>query len=126
MDLVDHVCLGFGFGALRAHWDLDGPARPVKVPFDGRIMMDDGEELLTAALSGLGVLLQSSEVVEPLIAGGRLVRPLPDYEAPARPFHLLYAPDRRPTLKLRSFVDWAVARFGMPPMHVMHGMGKWH
>lgn len=78
MDLVDHVCLSFGFGALRTHWDLDGPDGRVRVPVDGRIMMDDGEGLLAAALSGLGVLLQSSEMVEPLIADGRLVRLLAD------------------------------------------------
>lgn len=51
MDLVEHVCLGFDFGALRTHWDLDGPEGRVMVPIDGRIMMDDGEGLLSAALS---------------------------------------------------------------------------
>lgn len=112
MDLTRHVCLGFSFGALRTHWDLDGPDGRVTVPIDGRIMMDDGEALLSAALSGLGVMLQSAEMVEPLIATGQLVRLLPEYEAPARQFHLLYAPDRRPTPKLRSFVDWIVERFG--------------
>jgi hypothetical protein len=29
--------------------------------------------------------------------------------------HILYAPDRRITPKLRSFIDFAVARFGGPP-----------
>lgn len=115
MDLTSHVCLGFSFGALRTQWDLDGPNGRVTVPIDGRIMMDDGEALLSAALAGLGVLLQSSEMVEPLIAAGKLTRLLPTYEAPTRPFHLLYAPDRRPTPKLRSFVDWVIERFAKPP-----------
>lgn len=114
MDLTHHVCLGFSFGRLRTQWDLDGPEGRVTVPIDGRVTMDDGEALLSAALAGLGVLLQSAEMVEPLIAAGRLVRLLPDYEAPARPFHLLYAPDRRPTPKLRSFVDWVTERFADP------------
>lgn len=115
MDLRHHVCLGFSFGTLSTHWELDGPDGRITVPIDGRITMDDGEALLSAALAGLGVLLQSSEMVEPLIAAGKLVRLLPDYEAPARPFHLLYAPDRRPTPKLRSFVDWVTERFADPP-----------
>lgn len=36
----------------------------------------------------------------------------PDYPIPTRPFHLLYAPDRRMTTKLCSFVDFALATFG--------------
>lgn len=111
-DLARHVCLGFAFGALRTQWDLDGPDGRVSVPIDGRVMMDDGEALRAAALAGLGIVLQSAEMVEPLVASGQLVRLLPAYAAPARPFHLLYAPDRRPTPKLRSFVDWATAQFG--------------
>lgn len=112
MDLTNHVCLGFSFGTLHKYWDLDGPHGRVTVPIDGRIVMDDGEGLLAATLAGLGILAQSSEMVEPLIAEGRLIRVLPDYEAPAKPFHLLYAPDRRPTPKLRTFVDWALEHFG--------------
>ncbi len=34
------------------------------------------------------------------------------YEAPNRPLHLLYAPDRQMTPKLRSFIEFAVAAFG--------------
>jgi DNA-binding transcriptional LysR family regulator len=40
------------------------------------------------------------------------VRVLPKYRAPDRPLHLLYAPDRQMTPKLRSFIEFAVAAFG--------------
>lgn len=43
---------------------------------------------------------------------GRLVEVLPDYPIPTRPFHVLYAPDRRMTPKLRSFIDFVLAKFG--------------
>ncbi|WP_273646758.1 LysR substrate-binding domain-containing protein [Pseudomonas aeruginosa] len=46
------------------------------------------------------------------IEASRLVRLLPAYDPPARPLHALYAPDRRMTPKLRSFLDFAVQRFG--------------
>jgi len=39
------------------------------------------------------------------------MRILPDYEPPSRQMHLLFAPDRRITPKLRSFIDFAVERF---------------
>lgn len=48
-------------------------------------------------------------VVEDEIDAGRRVRVLPDYDGPFRPVTLLHTADRRPTLKVRSFVDWAVS-----------------
>lgn len=65
----------------------------------------------------MGLLLQPAELVEPEIAAGRLVRVLPKYAALTRPLHLLYAPDRQMTPKLRSFIEFAVATFGISRMH---------
>jgi len=76
------------------------------------MMVDHGEPLLFAALEGLGIMLQPTEMVRDALADGRLVRLLPEWEHPGRPMHLLYAPDRRPTPKLRSFIDFALAEFG--------------
>jgi DNA-binding transcriptional LysR family regulator len=43
---------------------------------------------------------------------GSLVVVLPDYQAPSRSLHVLYARDRRVTPKLRSFLDFAREHFG--------------
>ena len=112
MDLASHECLGFAHTELRTHWRFDGPGGLVTVPVTGRLMVDSGEALLVAARAGMGVLLQPAELVEPDIAAGRLVRVLPKYRAPDRPLHLLYAPDKQMTPKLRSFIEIAVAAFG--------------
>ena len=112
MDLASHECLGFSHTELRTHWRFDGPGGLVTVPVTGRLMVDSGEALLMAARAGMGVLLQPAELVEPDIVAGRLVRVLPKYRAPDRPLHLLYAPDRQMTPKLRSFIEFAVAAFG--------------
>jgi DNA-binding transcriptional LysR family regulator len=77
-----------------------------------RVVANDGQSLLTLALAGLGLLLQPAALVRDAIDAGPLVRLLPDDEAPGRPFHILYAPDRRITPKLRSFIDFAIDRFG--------------
>jgi DNA-binding transcriptional LysR family regulator len=111
-DLARHDCLGYAHTELRTHWSFDGREGRVTVPVDARLLVDHGEPLLQAALAGLGVMLQPLELVREALADGRLVRLLPDYEVPTRPFHVLYAPDRRVTPKLRSFVDFAVASFG--------------
>ena len=112
MDLQRHDCLGFAYGSLRTHWDFEGRGGRVSIPLSSRVMMDNGEALLAAARAGLGVILQPTEMLLPEIDAGRLVAILPEYPAPSRPFHILYAPDRRPTPKLRSFIDFAVAAFG--------------
>jgi DNA-binding transcriptional LysR family regulator len=111
-DLQQHECLGFAHTELRTHWTFDGPGGRTVVPVTSRLMVDHGEPLLHAALAGLGVLLQPVELLQPALEDGRLVEVLPDYTAPARPLHSLYAPDRRMTPKLRSFIDFAVLAFG--------------
>lgn len=111
-DLQKHDCLGFAYTEMRTQWTFDGPEGRVVVPVSSRLMADHGESLLCAALAGLGILLQPQELVRASLAEGRLIQILPDYEVPTRPMHILYAPDRRVTPKLRSFLDFSVAKFG--------------
>lgn len=111
-DLQNHECLGFSHTELRTHWMFDGPEGTVVVPVGSRFMADHGEPLLCAALAGLGILLQPVELVRKSLLAGELVTLLPDYPPPSRPLHVLYAPDRRLTPKLRSFLDFAIQNFG--------------
>ncbi|CAN7452076.1 LysR family transcriptional regulator [Pararhizobium sp. LjRoot238] len=111
-DLQRHECLGFSHTELRTHWTFDGPDGREVVPITSRLMVDHGEPLLCAALEGLGIILQPLELVKDCLADGRLAPLLSDYSVPTRPLHILYAPDRRLTPKLRSFIDFAVATFG--------------
>jgi DNA-binding transcriptional LysR family regulator len=115
-DLQDHECLGFSHTELRTHWTFDGPEGRIMVPVSGRLMVDHGEPLLCAALAGLGVMLQPLELVEPYLQQGKLIALLPDFPVPSRPLHVLYAPDRRLTPKLRSFLDFATMAFGPDAM----------
>jgi DNA-binding transcriptional LysR family regulator len=111
-DLQHHECLSFSHTELRSHWTFNGPHGPITVPISSRLMVDSGEALLVSALLGQGVLLQPSELVRHEIEKGRLVALLPDYPVPTRPMHLLYAPDRRMTPKLRSFIHFVLTHFG--------------
>ena len=74
--------------------------------------INNGQALRAAALEGFGIILLSQELLEDDLAAGRLMRILPGYEPPSRPMHILFAPDRKPTPKLRSFIDFVVATFG--------------
>ncbi|NWB99621.1 LysR family transcriptional regulator [Pseudomonas gingeri] len=113
MDLQHHECLGFMHTELRTHWSFDGPEGRVSVPVSGRFMVDHGEPLLCAAVAGIGLMLQPLELVKDELESGQLVIVLPEYQAPVRPLHIVYAPDRRMTPKLRSFLDFATQTFGV-------------
>ena len=111
-DLSRQECLGFLHPELSTRWTLIGPEGTVTVPVSGRLFVDSGEALMAAAIAGVGVLLQPLEIVTPYLASGQLVTLLPGYSAPTRPMHILYAPDRRMTPKLRSFIDFVMMNFG--------------
>lgn len=111
-DLRQHECLVFSHTTLRTLWEFDGPQRREAVSISGRFSTDNSEALRAAAVAGQGIVLHPYELLAEEIAAGRLARLLPGYEPVARPLHVLYAPDRRMTPKLRSFLDFAVQRFG--------------
>jgi DNA-binding transcriptional LysR family regulator len=111
-DLSNHECLGFSHTELRTRWTLDGPEGSETIPVSGRFMANHGEAMLAIAKAAMGIMLQPLELVRAEFESGRLVRVLPAYSAPERPMHILYAPDRRLTPKLRSFIDFAVGTFG--------------
>ncbi|OSM96533.1 MULTISPECIES: LysR family transcriptional regulator [Lonsdalea] len=111
-DLLKHECLIFTHTSLRTMWRFEGREGSVSIPVNGRLQLNSGEALIGAALAGFGVVIQPSELVIPHIASGRLTVVLPNYSIPTRPFHLMYAPDRRVTPKLRSFLEFATEHFG--------------
>ena len=82
-----------------------------RVPVSGRLQVNHGQALRVAALHGLGIVLQAAILLEDDVRAGRLVRLLPGHELPSRPMNVVYLPDRYRSPKLRSFVDFLVARF---------------
>ena len=68
--------------------------------------------LRTAALQGLGIVLQPTILLEADVRAGRLVQLFPEYGLPERPMHIVYLPDRYRSPKLRSFIDFVLERFG--------------
>ena len=111
-DLAKHNCLGFAYWSKKNVWRLRKGDRTESVQVKGRLMVNNGQALRTAALQGLGIIMQPEILVGDDVAAGRLVRILPDYEPPYRPMYLVYVADRRPTPKLKSFIDFVVESFG--------------
>ena len=133
-DLAAHNCLGFANwqkrdparlrqaeradstearGRLMPNiWRLRQAERTESVEARGRLVVNNGQALKMAAIAGLGVIMQPEVLVADEVAAGRLTRILTNYEPPSRPMHLVYLADRRPTAKLRSFIEFAIEQFG--------------
>jgi DNA-binding transcriptional LysR family regulator len=110
-DLSKHDCLGFAGSAIEERWEFSGKDGKVAVLVKSRFSTNNGQALKQAALAGLGIIFQAVELTQEDIKSGRLVRVLPKWRS-TRPMHLVFAPDRRITPKLRSFIEFAAARFG--------------
>lgn len=111
-DLASHNCLSFAYWHKKNIWRLCKSGITEKVQIKGQFVVNNGQALRTVAIEGLGIIIQPEILVADDVAAGRLVRLLPDYALPSRPMHIVYLADRRPTPKLRSFIDFMVTSFG--------------
>jgi DNA-binding transcriptional LysR family regulator len=113
-ELEAHDCLGYGTWspALLSRWQFTKAGRTEEVAANGRMRSTNWKALLRAALEGYGVTLGPVGILAEEIAAGRLTQVLADYEGPSRPMYVLYPAGRRPTTKVRSFVDAVMAEFG--------------
>lgn len=109
-DLARHACLGFMAWGRQHHWRFTQGERRVEVPVEGPLVCNNGQALLTAALCGVGVVVQADVLLAPSIESGRLVRLLPDWELPVRHLHIVRRRETRPTAKLRTFVDFVMEK----------------
>ncbi|MCR1804961.1 LysR family transcriptional regulator [Stenotrophomonas geniculata] len=111
-DLSRHECLGFAHSIIRTRWSFrDADGSVLTVPVSSRFMVNQAEPLLTAAVGGLGLILQPYEMLAAALARGELVEVLPDHVPVSTWINLVYPRDRQLTPKLRSFLDFCVARF---------------
>ena len=117
-ELSEHECLGLSYWRRHDRWRLVGPEGEVcAVSVQGRFTANQGNALRIAALNGVGIVLQPEVVLADDLAAGHLLPVLPAWSLMPSPMYLIYPQDRRPTAKLRSVVDFLLARFGLDASH---------
>ena len=95
-DLAGHNCINMrmqtagGFYA----WEFEQDGREIRVRVDGQLAFNDGDLILDAARSGLGIAYLPDDHVDQDIARGKLVRVLDRFCPPFPGYHLYY-PSRR-------------------------------
>ena len=113
-DLAQHTCLRHAVWHSRADCLLREDGYTVDWPDQSRFVCNQGDSLRTAALQGLGLVLQPEVLLADDLASGRLVAVLPDCVPAARPAHLVYLPDRRQLPKLSRFIRHMLQALGEP------------
>jgi DNA-binding transcriptional LysR family regulator len=95
-DLSGHRCINLrqqSKGGLYV-WEFGKNGRELNVRVEGQLVFNQTQLAIQAALDGFGLAIVMEDLVQPLIAEGRLVRVLADWCDPFTGYHLYY-PSRR-------------------------------
>jgi DNA-binding transcriptional LysR family regulator len=114
-DLTAHNCLGYSYAALRNEWRFTGPDGAESVRIAGRLNANNGDVLRLAALRGEGIVIQPTFLIGDDLASGELVSILPGFVPDELVIQAVYPHSRHLSVKVRSFIDFLVARFGQDP-----------
>ena len=77
----------------------------------GLLESNDGQILRTAALDGLGILVQPSYILYNDIVAGRLVPVLDEWDLPRLTINLAYPSRKHLSAKVRTFIDFVAEHF---------------
>ena len=89
---------------------VDGEAQ-AELALNHKLVVNDTNSYLAAGLAGLGIIQAPNYAVHEALKAGHLVAVLDDWHTPSIPVHMLYAPNRYLSAKVRIFIDWTVALF---------------
>jgi DNA-binding transcriptional LysR family regulator len=109
--LAAHNCMGFMYSVAQKHWQFTDREITSNVQINGNFRVNNGQALRTAALHGMGIIVQPEVLLTEDLASGALVRILPDHKLPSLSMHIVYPLNRNMTLKMKSFIEFIVERF---------------
>jgi DNA-binding transcriptional LysR family regulator len=115
-DLAQQRCVQY---RLRAEgevfaWRLERNRKSRRVSVNGRVMVNDTDLAIRAALDGLGIAYTIEAVAEPFLRSGQLVRVLEDWSPSLEGLFLYYSGRRQVPATLRALIDMIRASSGVP------------
>lgn len=105
-DLTHHDCINLRMvdGSIYA-WDYEKDGRELKVRVNGRLVLNDVDLILSAAVAGHGMAHVVEDRVASLLVQGRLVRVLEDWCEPFDGYYLYYPSRRQPSAAFSLLLD---------------------
>lgn len=108
-------CLHYGNLPSGSAWILKHGHSDHRIQVDGVLCSNNADVLHDAALGGLGVALLPTFIVGDSLRTGKLIQILTEYSAPPLVLSLIYPPNRHLSQRIRLFVKFIQARFGVSP-----------
>jgi DNA-binding transcriptional LysR family regulator len=114
-DLAQHVCLIYRYIASKRleRWRFLVDGREVDVPVGGRMIVNNTNFLLEAALAGHGIASFYEASIDEYVRDGRLELILKDYVTEYPPVYLYFPKSLQKLRRLRVFIDWFSTRPGL-------------
>jgi len=108
LDGAHHQMIGYLSSATGRTRPLPMRRAHESVVLDGAraVGIDDGDAYLAAGVAGLGVVAVPDYMSADHVVRGELVPLFAEWRIEPMPMNVLYAPNRRPSERLRVFVDW--------------------
>ncbi|MDH3262705.1 MAG: LysR family transcriptional regulator [Paracoccaceae bacterium] len=111
-DLNDHKLLHYANNAASAVWKLTAPSGEKRqVRTAGWLTVNDGQSLLNAAISGLGIAYLPSFLYADAMKAGLVEDAMPELPVEVQGIYAVYPPGRFTQPKVRAFIDFLVNRF---------------
>ena len=109
--LVKHNCIVYKFPQIRNTWDFHFNGRIYSVQVGGNLICNDYDNVLQAALRGLGVACIPSYVAQDAVKDGRVVELFPHSIIAERPMRAYYSKDPHSASRVRSLITFMKRRF---------------
>jgi DNA-binding transcriptional LysR family regulator len=94
-------------------FERDGKSRQISV--DGRVIVNDTDLAVRAAVDGLGIAYSIEALVDPFLRSGQLVRVLGDWSPTFDGLFLYYPGHRQVPVALRALIDLLRSARGSVP-----------
>jgi DNA-binding transcriptional LysR family regulator len=106
-DLARHSCVQYRRDADGAvfDWPFERNGKARKISVEGRVMVNDPDLAVRAAVDGLGIAYTIEALAEPFLRSGQLVRVLEDWSPSFEGLFLYYPGRRRVPAALRALID---------------------
>ena len=110
-DLAKHKLLIYTYANHPNELRFTREGKTTPIAARGLLESNDGQVLLSAALEGLGILVQPTYIIYEHVVAGRLVPVLDDWELPRLTINLAYPSRKHLSAKVRTFIDFIVEQF---------------
>jgi DNA-binding transcriptional LysR family regulator len=116
-DLARHSCVQYRRDTDGAvfEWPFERNGKSQKISVDGRVMVNNPDLALRAAVDGLGIAYTIEAYAEPFLRSGQLVRVLEDWSPTIEGLFLYYPGRRQVPAALRALIDMIRTASGSAP-----------